>query len=250
MAPRNLLRSELYAARATPTTWWIGGAGIAIAVGATILTLLLSTVHSGKDVRSLLSFGGTPGLVLVIYGVVVGAGAYRHRTIVPTVLTNPDRVRVVATQAVAVAGVGTLVGLSAEVVTLAIALPWLAALGVHPGVSIGVIANSVIGGVAYCAFGAAFGLGIGALARNQAAAVSIIFVYLAIVDPSISALVPSYGKFGPTALGVAISGGVAGSSNGPYDKLLSQPAAFVLLLVVALVAVSAAAGVTARRDLA
>jgi hypothetical protein len=113
-----------------------------------------------------------------------------------------------------------------------------------------VIANSVIGGVAYCAFGAAFGLGIGALARNQAAAVSIIFVYLAIVDPSISALVPSYGKFGPTALGVAISGGVAGSSNGPYDKLLSQPAAFVLLLVVALVAVSAAAGVTARRDLA
>ncbi len=78
---------------------------------------------------------------------------------------------------------------------------------------------------------------------------SAVFVYLAIVDPTLSATVSGYSKFGPAALGVALSGGVA-AGNGPYGKeLLPALAAGGVYLAATAILVAAGGIATRHRDL-
>ncbi|MHB8506386.1 MAG: hypothetical protein ACYDEN_11830 [Acidimicrobiales bacterium] len=244
----RLIQAELMALIATPTTWLMGAAALVLVGVATALTLALSIVTSGPGVRSLVSFAGTGGLIMVILGVVNGAGPYRHGTILSSVLTCPRRAQVVAAQTVANATVGGIVGLASVVVVLGVALPWLATTHVALGVPITDIALAGLGAVAYCALSAALGLGLGALARNQVAAASAVLIYLAIVDPTLSAVLAGYSRFSPTALGIALSGGVA-TGNGPYAELLPALTAAAVYLTITLALVVAGCAATKRRDL-
>ncbi len=69
------------------------------------------------------------------------------------------------------------------------------------------------------------------------------------VDPLLSALVTGYGRFGPTALGIAMSGGVR-SGNGPYPSLVPASSAAGVSPAATLLLVLAGGIATHRRGLA
>ena len=92
------------------------------------------------------------------------------------------------------------------------------------------------------------GGGLGALARNQVAAAIGVFVYLGSIDPLLAQAVPGYGEFGPTALGIVLSGG-SPQPGGPGQHLL--PPLIAAAVYLSYTAVSATAGLlaVARREL-
>lgn len=65
------------------------------AVG-TVATLAATTVSTAAETRSLFSFAGAGGLVVLVAGVVGAGGEYRHRTIVPAALITPRRGHILA----------------------------------------------------------------------------------------------------------------------------------------------------------
>ena len=75
------------------------------------------------------------------------------------------------------------------------------------------------------------------------------FVYLVMVDPPLAQAVPAYGKFGATALGMAMSGGVP-APGGPGQQLLAWPLAIAVWGGAAAPFAVGAAYVTRRREIA
>lgn len=57
----RLLRAEAVKLRATPSTWWLAAAALAIPVATTALQVALGDIRSDADLRSVLSDAGTGG---------------------------------------------------------------------------------------------------------------------------------------------------------------------------------------------
>lgn len=244
----RLLRSELVKLRRTPSTWWLTAAALGVVILGVVLTLSLADVQSRTDIRSLLSFSGTGGLVVLLLGVVVAAGEYRHRTIVATSLVTPRRWPAFAAQAAGLAVFGAAVGLAAAALTTTVSLAWLSAKGVPFDVTAADLATTWLGGTAYTALSAVIGVAVGALARNQVAAAVSVFVYLGMIDPLISASWSSYGQFGPTAVGISLAGGLEGP-GGPGAQLLPLWAAGLVYLGCAAALGALGTVAATRRDL-
>jgi ABC-2 type transport system permease protein len=243
-----LLQAELLKIRLTRSSYWWFAAALALVAFAIGLTLALGTVRTRFDELSLLSFSGSGGLMVLLLGVALGAGEYRHRTVIATLLFEPRRARVWINQAIACAVVGVLLGAACCVLASVIVFPWLSAKGTPVLVSNGRLLADFGGSIAYCGISAVIGLSIGTLARNQVLAVSIVFIALAVVDPTISTISPQAGKFGPSAIGIAMTGG-EGSTNGPFAAVLSLPAATAVWGGIALALALAAAWRFRHRDL-
>jgi len=73
------------------------------------------------------------------------------------------------------------------------------------------------GSVAYFALSGGLGVALGTLTRNQVGAVAVVAVVIGVIDPAFAALVPEAGRFGPSALGIALSGGAA-DPEGPSRR--------------------------------
>jgi ABC-2 type transport system permease protein len=243
----GLVTAELLKLRTTRTFWGLAGATLALVMLAVVLPLAIDDdFFDESDVRSLLSSAGGAGLMMLVLGTVFGAGEYRHGTIAWTLLVTPVRLRVASGQALACGIAGAAVGLAAALLTAVVALPWLAAkdAAALPG---GDVLEIFLGGILYAALAAAFGAGLGALLRNQVAAVVLVLVFLFVVDPALIALVDGYDKFSLSGLSSSITGGSEDDFTG--DDLLSFWVATLVWAVYTLVLVGAAALLTSRRDI-
>lgn len=76
----------------------------------------------------------------------------------------------------------------------------------------------------------------------------MLFSYLAIVDPTLAALAPAYGRYGVTSIGIALSGGTYGI-DGQGTSLLPVPAALAVYVACTALTVAVGALATARREL-
>ncbi len=217
----RLLRSEILKLRTTPSTGWLVAAALAIPVMATSLQIALSDIGSDRELRSLLSYAGTGGLVLVILGVAGSAGEWRHRTFVPMVLVTPHRRAAILAKALAHAAAGAVVGVIAAALTGVISLIWLHVRGGAPAIGARELAQIDSGVILYTSLSATLGVGIGALVRNQLAAVGALAVLLVVLEPALSALIPGAGTFTLSGLGVALSGAQPASGHGgPFSDVL------------------------------
>ena len=86
--------------------------------------------------------------MLLVLGILVMAGEFRHGTATSTFLITPDRRRVVAAKVVAASLVGVVLALVTSVVTLAVAIPWLQADGVDVASYGSDIALGLLGSIA------------------------------------------------------------------------------------------------------
>jgi hypothetical protein len=137
---------------------------------------------------------------------------------------------------------GVAIGAIVLVLETVVALPWLSAKDA-PLPSVRDLLELAAGVLAYAGLAAAFGAGLGALLRNQVAAIVIVLVTIFVVDPTITALSEPAGAYTLTGLGASISG-VDDASN-----LLSPVAAALVWTGYTLLFVTLAAIRTAKRDI-
>lgn len=203
----RLLRAELLKIRTT-RLWW---ALLLAAVGLVALQVALGTLLAGQQgtpglesdraVRNIWGGAGNAGILAMILGIIVLAGEYRHMTMTSTALVTPRRGRVVAAKLGAAALVGLVYGLVACVVTAAIAVPLLSAKGAtgHAEV-VPILGGAILATVLY----AIVGVGVGALVRNQVAAVVGALIWVLVVEALVVVFLPEVGRWLPGGAANAI----------------------------------------------
>jgi len=155
--------------------------------------------------RSLLTSGSIATVVAVVFGALSISGEFRHRTVVPTLLVLPDRIRMVAAKAVAGAVGGAMLGVAA---ILAAGLGTTGALlftGTGLEVELTPVVGAWLGTIGSAALGSILGLGIGGLARNQAMAVGAVLLLLLALEPLLASMAPSIAPWLPATLSTTIA---------------------------------------------
>jgi hypothetical protein len=191
-----LLRAELLKLRTTRTFAALVGSALALSLLVVVLTATLSDGLDEEDVRDLFT-GDFTSLFILILGVMGMTGEWRHRTITSSVLAAPDRVRLLAAKTIAYAVAGAVLSLIVTVTIMAVGSVILSARG-ETTAGLADLLDVLWRNLTVAALLGAFGVGIGALLRNQVAAIIGVLVFSFIVEPAVIALAPDVGRFGPT----------------------------------------------------
>lgn len=242
-----MIRAELLKAWSTRSLWLLVAVGLVSCAGWAALDVLvfLGDAPSAREVEGAYSMASQGYLFVLVVGVLVVAGEYRHRTVTWLLLVEPRRGRVLAGKLAACGVLGLAVGLAAVVVTTPVAAVLLAVAG-HPVVTAGVplaLLGSVLSTVLWTMLGGA----LGALVRNQVAATVIAFVWFYYAEWALVMLVPAVGRWTPTGAAKAVSGWTRDAMP-VAGELLPMWLGGLLLLAYAGVAAVAAGRLSTRRD--
>ncbi|MEO6858464.1 MAG: hypothetical protein ABI323_07750 [Solirubrobacteraceae bacterium] len=203
------LRAELLKVRSTRTTF-----GLVIGmVGLTLVIVILSGVlthpdglSSKKDQLGLLSPGGVALIFSSLAGVLLVTSEYRYGTIHPTFVFTPKRATVLSAKLTA----GLLAGIVFGVISIGLAVGIgsliLSARNIPSALSGSDISLLVLGGLAGIALRGAFGVGFGAIVRNQVGAMIGILAWDFVINGLLFGLAPSVGRFMPTTAANALMG--------------------------------------------
>jgi ABC-type transport system involved in multi-copper enzyme maturation permease subunit len=245
----RLVRAELLKWRTTRTLYGtIAGVVVLVALGVAAAIATAGTAgNAGLDttegVRGVFGGAVNAGFLLLVMGIITTAGEYRQNTITAALLVTPRRRQLVVAKTIAMAIVGAGIAVIATAVTLAVALPWLAAKSVHPALLSGDVAGVLLGSAAVMVLFGLIGVGIGAIVRNQVAAVVGSLAWLLVVEKLLVGLFPVIGKW--------LSFGASGSLIGSVDaggELLPVGAAALLLLGYGAAFIAGGIRLTTTRD--
>lgn len=240
---RNLLAAELIKVRTTRTFFAL--AGVAIATSLLLAVLVASLTEPTQDsVLSDVFASDTSSIFILVLAIVGITGEWRHRTITSTLLAAPDRLRFLLAKTIAFAVAGALLSIAIAVAIAVLGLAILSARGL-PTPPAGDIVSLAARNAVVAAVLGAFGVGVGALVRNQPVAIVGIFVVALIVEPLLLGLAPSVGRFGPI---IALPNGFTDVSTDNEDFFSPLPALGLMIVWVAAL-FAAGAALLARRDL-
>jgi ABC-2 type transport system permease protein len=231
-----VLKGELIKTVSTRTVLCYAAGAVAFALVNLLVSVLASDLTSIDDKRA--AIAGFP-ILLMLLGIVGAAGEYRHRTAAPAALAaGRDRGQVLAGRAAAYALTGAAVATLALAVTFAIGIPLL---GEEPGPALDGADLVLIGAgsVLAAAVSAIMGVAVGALARNQVAAVIGTLLLLFVAMPLLQLVSQTLFALTPFASATAVAGDTAVEN-------LSWGGALLVLLAWTL-PVTAAAIITERR---
>jgi ABC-2 type transport system permease protein len=203
------LNAELLKVRSTRTTLGLVVGMIALTVLIVILSGLLShpdALASDKDQLGLFATGGISLIFSALAGTLLITSEYRHGTIHPTFVFTPRRSRVLCAKLMAGLLTGLVFGVVAVGLSLGIGSLILSARGIPSALSGGQITLLVFGGLAGIALRGAFGVGLGAIVRNQVAAVIGLLAWDFVLSTLLFGLAPSVGRFMPTTATDALMG--------------------------------------------
>lgn len=221
---------------------------VPISIGTAILTAGKDgggpALHTSEGVRHVLSAASSGSLIVLIIGILVVAGEFRHSTATSTFLISPDRTAVVRAKLAASAIAGTVIALAASALTLAIALPWLASRNVDVNIFGGDVAVALFGGIAATILYAFVGVGVGALIRNQTTAVVAALIWVMVVEGLLVSSVPSIGRWLPGGAAAALSAASTGRGG-----LLPLWGGALLFAAYGLTFAAAGARFVIRRDI-
>jgi ABC-2 type transport system permease protein len=243
------LRSELLKLRTIRTNrlllgWMVGL--VVLVVALHVLSFGESALAPEANQTKILGLGTSIGaLFAALLGAMSITGEFRSGTIRPTFLVTPRRTRVIAAKALASMAAGAGIGLLAEALTAGAEAAGLAARGVHIELAGRDYAQLLAGGALGAALFAAIGVGIGAMARNQVAALVGLCVWLLFVEPLLLADVPSAAKYAPEASAGAIAGAIQSQIA---DSLIAPALGALLLAAYAALIAGAGALLVTRRD--
>jgi ABC-2 type transport system permease protein len=147
----------------------------------------LPPVGSEQFEQLVFAVSANASVFLLILGIIGMTQEYRHKTATPTFLTMPRRGRVVIAKLVAYGLVAIPFALAVLATDVLVATVYGGARGDAPSLS-GDNLRVLAGAWAALVIFAVMGVGIGALLRNQVAAVVGALVYLYVVEPIISSI--------------------------------------------------------------
>ncbi|GAA4066348.1 MULTISPECIES: ABC transporter permease [Actinomadura] len=256
----RLIQAELLKIRST--RMWLGMLGLS--VGFTVMGLAFYIALAGVEmdgrqalppvtdpdtVRAFYATASSGVLFMMILGVIGITGEYRHGTITQAFLVTPRRGRVLAAKLVSYFVFGLGFGLATVLVTVAVALPALAIRGGPTSLLDNDVPMILGGTVLAMGLYALVGLGLGALIRNQIAAILVAVGWVQLVEAILTVALPQVGQWLPAGAVRAITrttGGFGGA--GELDTLPAWGGTLVLLgygLVFAVIAMVT----TVRRDI-
>ncbi len=246
----RLIRAEALRLTTTRTYWLLAAGAIALIAGAAALTAAATSFTDGiSPARQVLAIAGLAQTVALIAGALSVTGEFRHKTITPAVLITPRRTPLLAAKLIILAGAGLAFGLAATGLATAIVLPLLATRHLPAGVSAAGAAAIIAGGAIATALCAALGVGIGAIIRNQAGAITAVLALVYIAEPllgfipHLGSAIQQYG-LGGLAAATTRTASFPGSAH-----LLGQPAAALILAGYAAAALLVGAALLRRRDI-
>jgi ABC-2 type transport system permease protein len=217
------------------------GLSFAAVAGAVLSADSGAELESTAGIRDTLSVTGAGAILVLVVGIIISAGEYRHGTAADTFLTTPRRLQV----AVAKLTVGGGVGLAAGVIT-SLACVGIASLlydiegATFPFGDVEVWAT-LAGALAYITLFAITGVALGVLIRNQVLAISAALAWIAIIEHTLVTLVPDIGRWLPVAAGQAMV-------RTDLEDLLSPLAGTAVLTAYAVAIAAAGMRVAATRD--
>jgi ABC-2 type transport system permease protein len=255
-AARNLLSQLRSEARKLSSTWlwlWLLLGALGFAALVTIVTIASDggqgnpnpPLSTPAGLRNLFSGVGAGSIFAIVLGVIGMTLEYRHQTATPTFLARPHRGQVVIAKLAVYAVAGLGYGLACLVLVLAVALPWLSAKGVDVPFSADGLWSVLAAGVAIPAIYALLGVGVGALIRNQIAAVVGTLVYLFVLEALIANIpgVRDYYKWFPGGAAAAL-----GQQANTRASLLEPWQGGLLLVAYSLAFALAGTYLAVRRD--
>lgn len=195
------------------------------------------------------------GYVLpLLVGMLAVTAEFRHRTLTPTLLAQPDRNRFVVGKLLAGVPMGVLYGVAGTLATVAGGAVAFAFTGAEhllgEGDTWAIIARTALALTVWCVLG----VGLGFAMPNQVVAIVVVLAFTQFVEP-VARLVLGLndgtavvGKFLPGAAGEAISGGSFYSATGAGD-LLGPVAGGLVLVGYALLLALLGRFTTLRRDI-
>jgi ABC-2 type transport system permease protein len=246
----RLIRAEALRLASTRTYWLLAAGAIAlIAAGVALIAAATSFTGGTSPARSVLAIAGLAQTVALLAGALSVTGEFRYKTITPAVLITPRRTPLLAAKLITVAVAGLAFGLAATGTAAAIALPLLAARHIPAAVSATGVTAIIVGGTVATALSGALGVGVGAIIRNQAGAITAVLALLYVAEPLLGfvpGLGPAIQRYGLGGLAAATTQttGFPASAH-----LLAQPAAALLLTGYGTVALLAGAVLLRRRDI-
>jgi len=215
----NLLRSEWLKLWTTRTTWvMLGVALFGEALFAGLYTGLASIADiegPAAEPEGLETVATGVGLLLVlilVLGVLTITTEFRHGTSSSTFLVSPPRYPVLLAKLGALLLVGLVAGLAYVVVNGGLAVALFADRGgdLPPA---GDLASVYAGVVASYAILAAFGLGVGAIVRNQVGAIIAAIAFFFVLSPLPELLPGSIGDYFPAQAIGSLHGNPEGDAN-------------------------------------
>jgi ABC-2 type transport system permease protein len=244
-----LLHAELIKLRTTRT--FVAVTAIAVGISVLIATLVaLLTEPTEESVLIDVFASDTSGFFILVLAIVGITGEWRHRTITSSLLAAPDRLRFLGAKALAFAAAGVLLSL---LISIAVAIVGFVILTVRdlPTPDAAELVELWARNASVAALLASFGVGIGALVRNQVVAVVGMLVFSFVVEGTLISLVPEVARFGPfSALPAAVAGIPAEDAQlGDEIDLLAPGLAALALLAWISAAFAAGAALLRRRDL-
>lgn len=271
------LRSELRKI-STTRAWWLNA--IIMAAYMLIMAVIMAAVFSlstraVEDLTATPTPGATGSMVLdpyaaassvytlavalgyifpAVLGALVVTTEFRHRTITPTLLAQPQRSVVLGSKFVAVLPFAVVVALAGVAGTVLGGAATLALLGEPTFLTDGAMLRTIALSVLALVLWSLVGVGFGSVLTNQVAAIVVLLVFTQFVEPILRLLLAQFSatetvsKFLPGAAGEAVAGSSLYSSSGVADLLEPWQGALVLLAYAVLLMVIGRL-TTFRRDI-
>jgi ABC-2 type transport system permease protein len=243
-----LIRAELLKIRTTRTVYALLGGMLAL-VAVVVVTILSDNdpvMWRDRDLAEqefLFVTGSVMWVFVLLLGLRSFTDEFRYGSIVPTLLANPHRRRVLVAKTAVIAVTGLLFAVAAYSLGLAIGLPRLASVGAQTGI----LTNGMVILVGKAALSsvlwAALGVGLGLVVRHQVAAIVGSFVWIFIVETVLEGPASELVKYLPVHSWIAL----AGQSG---DAVLGALAGGLMLAGWAAVAIAVGAVLMQRRDVA
>src|SRR5215211_597589 len=241
---RPLLRAELLKLRTTRTFVTLVAVALVLSLIVVGLTAGIVDDFTEDQLLELFTADFSP-LFILLLGVVGMAGEWRHRTITSSVLAAPDRVRLLLAKVLSYALAGALLSLVVTVGLMAVGTLILS-IRDQPTLDASELLDVLWRNLVVAALLGAFGVCVGGLVRNQVVAIVGLLVLAFVLEPTLIAIAPDVGQFGPT--GGAPNGIIRINPVGEEDLLSPAVAVLVMLGWVGL-GFAATAALLRRRDL-
>ncbi|MFI0357409.1 ABC transporter permease [Actinomadura sp. 9N407] len=256
----RLIKAELLKIRST--RMWLGMLALSLGfslMGLAVYVLLAGTEMNGQTaippvtdpstVRAFYASASGGVMFMMILGIMGITGEYRHQTISGAFLITPRRGRVLVAKLISYFLFGAAFGLATVLFTVAVALPALAIKGGSTSLLDHDVPLILGGTVLAMALYALVGLGLGALIRNQIAAIIVAVGWVQLVEGIVTVVLPQVGQWLPAGAVRAIT--LTTSAFGGSGGLDTLPAWGGVLLLVAygLTFAAIATVTTVRRDI-
>ncbi|AWS42899.1 ABC transporter permease [Streptosporangium sp. 'caverna'] len=242
---KRLIRAELFKARANRTTWILAAIAPAFCALWAIATMPLLGLDGStpldQRVENVYNMAQQAYIFTLILGILGMSGEYRHQTITWSFLVTPVRGRVVTAKLAVYGMIGLLVAVVSTLVTFGAGAALLSAGG-YP-VTTPDLPAILAGATLSTALYAVLGVALGALIRNQVAAIVVAVVWFTFGDYLLSSLLPEVGRWLPTGAARAVGGMTLQSGD-----LLPAWGGGLLFAAYVVAIVLAARLLTLRRD--